>query len=189
LPICIETVAAILGILKAGAAYVPLDPSYPQDRLHYMLDDTAASIVIAHPHLTGNLPVTAENLIDLTRLQTETSPCPDPGVQVGPLAPAYVMYTSGSTGKPKGIEVVQRNIVRLVRNTNFMMLDAQTAFLQYAPISFDAATLEIWGPLLNGGKIVVAPPGQLTPDELGSVVAQGNVNAAWLTAALFHVFA
>lgn len=185
----IETVAAILGILKAGAAYVPLDPSYPQDRLHYMLDDTAASIVIAHPHLTGNLPVTAENLIDLTRLQTETSPCPDPGVQVGPLAPAYVMYTSGSTGKPKGIEVVQRNIVRLVRNTNFMTLDAQTAFLQYAPISFDAATLEIWGPLLNGGKIVVAPPGQLTPDELGSVIAQGNVNAAWLTAALFHVFA
>jgi amino acid adenylation domain-containing protein/non-ribosomal peptide synthase protein (TIGR01720 family) len=185
----IETIAAILGILKAGASYVPLDPAYPQDRLHYMLDDTGAGIVIAHPHLTANLPVTPDNLIDLTRLQTESAPCPDPAVRVGPLAPAYVMYTSGSTGKPKGIEVVHRNIVRLVRNTNFMQLDESTSFLQYAPISFDAATLEIWGPLLNGGKIVVAPPGQLTPEELGAVIAKGNVNAAWLTAALFHVFA
>ena len=185
----VETIAAILGILKAGAAYVPLDPSYPQDRLHYMLEDTEASIVIAHPHLAGNLPVAADNLIDLSQLQHQVAPCPEPGVRVGPVAPAYVMYTSGSTGKPKGIEVVHRNIVRLVRNTNFMTLNESVAFLQYAPISFDAATLEIWGPLLNGGRIVVAPPGQLTPEELGEVMGKGQVNAAWLTAALFHVFA
>ncbi|NPU93703.1 MAG: amino acid adenylation domain-containing protein, partial [Gammaproteobacteria bacterium] len=185
----LETIAAVLGILKAGAAYVPLDPAYPQDRLHYMLDDTAAQIVIAHPHLTANLPVVADNIIDLNLLRHQTAPCPDPGVRVGPLAPAYVMYTSGSTGKPKGIEVTHRNIVRLVRNTNFMKLDDSVAFLQYAPISFDAATLEIWGPLLNGGRIVVAQPGQLSAEDLGAVIAQGDVNAAWLTAALFHLFA
>ena len=185
----LETIAAVLGILKAGAAYVPLDPAYPQDRLHYMLDDTAAQIVIAHPHLTANLPVVADNIIDLNLLRHQTAPCPDPDVRVGPLAPAYVMYTSGSTGKPKGIEVTHRNIVRLVRNTNFMKLDDSVAFLQYAPISFDAATLEIWGPLLNGGRIVVAQPGQLSAEDLGAVIAQGDVNAAWLTAALFHLFA
>jgi len=185
----VETIAAIFGILKVGAAYVPLDPSYPEERLKYMLADTQAPIVICHSHLMEKLPVDQACLLELDSFAGQTEPAAGLAIRVGPKAPAYVMYTSGSTGKPKGIEVVHRNVVRLVRNTTFMNMDANIAFLQYAPISFDAATLEIWAPLLNGGKVVVAPKGQLTPEEIGSVIEQGNVNAAWFTAALFHYIA
>lgn len=187
----IEMVAGILGILKAGAAFVPLDPSYPQDRLLFMLEDTDADVVVVHSHLRERLPI-ADNqavVLDDFTLKAPEENCDNPGVYVDPKAPAYVMYTSGSTGKPKGIEVVQRNVVRLVRNTNFMSLNDSVVFLQYAPISFDAATLEIWGPLLNGGKLVVCPPGQLSAEELGQVIQKHQVNAAWLTAALFHFIA
>ncbi|MCG8313833.1 MAG: amino acid adenylation domain-containing protein, partial [Pseudomonadales bacterium] len=187
----IEMVAGIVGILKAGAAFVPLDPSYPQDRLLYMLEDTDADFVLVHRHLRDRLPIQDTQAIELDNfILSESNPKrPNPKVAIGPRSPAYVMYTSGSTGKPKGIEVVQRNVVRLVRNTNFMTLDEDVVFLQYAPISFDAATLEIWGPLLNGGKLVVCPPGQLSAEELGEEILLHHVNAAWLTAALFHYIA
>ena len=184
----IETIAAILGILKAGAAYVPLDPAYPVERLQYMIEDSQASVIVAHRHLADSLPSAESSILLLDGFRTTVEPISGLDLRVGPKASAYVMYTSGSTGKPKGIDVVHRNIVRLVRKTNFMKLDATTCFLQYAPISFDAATLEIWGPLLNGGRIAVAPPGNLNAEEYGSVVKQNAVNTAWLTAALFHYF-
>ena len=186
----LEMVAGILGILKAGAAFVPLDPSYPQDRLLYMLEDADAELVLVHRHLRERLPIADNQALELDSFAGESDrDVANIGIYVEPKAPAYVMYTSGSTGKPKGIEVVQRNVVRLVRNTNFMTLDSSVVFLQYAPISFDAATLELWGPLLNGGKLAVCPPGQLSAEELGEVIIQHQVNAAWLTAALFHFIA
>ena len=185
----IETIAALLGILKAGAAYVPLDPAYPEDRLKYMIEDSAVDLILVHNHLTEKLPVSESHLLLLDGFKNLRESVAKLELRVGPLAPIYVMYTSGSTGKPKGIEVVHRNVVRLVRNTNFMHMDTDLAFLQYAPISFDAATLEIWAPLLNGGKIVIAPQGQLTPEEIGTVIADGGANAAWFTAALFHYIA
>ena len=184
-----ETIAAILGILKAGGAYVPLDPAYPEDRLKYMLEDSRAPLVLAHGHLIQKLPVDENKVLLLDGFRELIEPVAALDLRVGPLAPIYVMYTSGSTGKPKGIEVVHRNVIRLARNTDFMSMDQDLAFLQYAPISFDAATLEIWAPLLNGGRIVVAPSGQLAPDELRQVIEKGDVNAAWFTAALFHYFA
>ena len=185
----IETIAAVVGILKTGAAYVPLDPAYPIDRLQYMIDDSSVKLVLAHGHLTEKLPVEGDQTLLLDGFRELREPVAKLEIRIGPLAPIYVMYTSGSTGKPKGIEVVHRNVVRLVRNTNFMAMGPQLSFLQYAPISFDAATLEIWAPLLNGGKIVIAPQGQLTPEEIGAVIAQGGANAAWFTAALFHYIA
>lgn len=185
----IETIAAILGILKSGAAYVPLDPTYPEDRLQYMIADTTLNVILAHQHLAQRLPVDDEALLVLDSFVQCTESVASLDLRVGPNAPAYVMYTSGSTGKPKGIEVTHRNVIRLVRNTDFMLMDQALAFLQYAPISFDAATLEIWASLLNGGKVVVAPKGQLTPEELGCVIREGGVNAAWFTAALFHYIA
>ncbi|OUS31220.1 hypothetical protein A9Q99_04275 [Gammaproteobacteria bacterium 45_16_T64] len=186
----IELLASILGILKVGAAYVPLDPSYPQDRLHFMLEDSSADIVIVQQHLREQMPVKDSQVLLIESFAQESEKLwPEVLVHVDAEDPAYVMYTSGSTGKPKGIEVVQRNVIRLVRNTDFMTLNSDVIFLQYAPISFDAATLEIWGPLLNGGCLAVAPAGQLNPEEIGAVIQQHSVNAAWLTAALFHFIA
>jgi len=184
-----EAIAAMLGILKAGAAYVPLDPEYPTERLQYMLEDTRAPLVLAHSHLMEQLPLEQNRLLVLDGFIQQQEAVAGLHIRVGATAPAYVMYTSGSTGKPKGIEVVHRNLVRLVRNTNFMTMDSDLVFLHYAPISFDAATLELWAPLLNGGRVVVAPNGRLSPEEIGAVITQGDVNAAWFTAALFHYLA
>ncbi len=187
-----ELVAAVLAIIKVGASYVPLDPAYPTDRLVFMLEDADVGVLICHAHLRERMPVADDQVINLDLFNvpagSDNAWGARPGVAVEASAPAYVMYTSGSTGKPKGIEVVHRNILRLVRNTDFMTLDESVVFLQYAPISFDAATLELWGPLLNGGSVAIAPPGQLDAEALGAFMRAHGVNAAWLTAALFHFF-
>ena len=100
---------------------------------------------------------------------------------------AYVMYTSGSTGIPKGIGVPHRAVVRLVQNNHYAELGSEQVILQLAPISFDASTFEIWGALLNGGRLVVYPPETPSLEELGRVLEENGVNTLWLTAGLFHM--
>lgn len=183
-----EAVVGLLAILKAGGAYLPLDPAWPRERLAFMLKDTEATLVLADESGARSLPPVSGGVLPLAATMDA------PGVDDGNLPDAgggerlaYLMYTSGSTGTPKGVAVTQRGVVRLVRGTNFMELDAGTAMLQFAPLAFDASTLEIWGPLLNGGRVVVAPPGVLTTAELGRVVRAQRVNALWLSAELFRL--
>src|SRR5439155_10275907 len=99
---------------------------------------------------------------------------------------AYVMYTSGSTGPAKGVGVEHRSILRLVKDQNYVILSNEQVFLQFAPLSFDASTFEIWGCLLNGGRLVVHPSGITSLKELGNAVAHNGVTVLWLTAGLFH---
>src|SRR5436305_6317953 len=99
---------------------------------------------------------------------------------------AYVMFTSGSTGRPKAVGVPHRAVVRLVKGNDFAELGPRQVFLQLAPTSFDAATLEIWGPLLNGGRLALPMPGTLTIDEIAAAVRRHEVTVLWLTAGLFH---
>ncbi|HEX3128840.1 MAG TPA: non-ribosomal peptide synthase/polyketide synthase [Thermoanaerobaculia bacterium] len=181
-----EAIVSMIAILKAGGAFVPLDPSYPADRLAFMLEDTAAPVLITRRHLLDRLPASAARIVcweDLSSLPSL------PSFGSFPSAPsnlAYVMYTSGSTGRPKGVAVTHRNVVRLVRNTNFADFGADQAFLQLAPLSFDASTMEIWGPLLNGGTLVVYPPENPTLEELGAFLSWEGITSLWLTAGLFH---
>ena len=109
-----------------------------------------------------------------------------PKVKLGARNLAYVIYTSGSTGTPKGTAIEHRSVVRLVRNTNYIELGPEEVFLQFAPISFDASTLELWGPLLNGARLVVAPPGRVSLEELARLIKERGVTTLWLTAALFN---
>ncbi|MDX2000061.1 MAG: amino acid adenylation domain-containing protein [Thermoanaerobaculia bacterium] len=102
---------------------------------------------------------------------------------------AYVMYTSGSTGRPKGVAVSHGAVVRLVREANFLAITADDVFLQLAPTSFDAATLEIWGPLLNGACLAIPPAGQRSLAEIAGDLARFRVTTLWLTAGLFHQMA
>ncbi len=97
------------------------------------------------------------------------------------------MYTSGSTGEPKGVNVVHRGVVRLVKGPNYASFETDDVFLQLAPAGFDASTLEIWGCLLNGGRLVVMKPGQPTLRELGEAIRSAGVTTLWLTASLFHL--
>ncbi len=189
----IETVVAFLGILKAGGAYVPLDPAYPSDRIAFMLADTAAPVVITQTAVAAALPPSSATVITMDA--DWGGPTASPTTAEGLSAPrldgeslAYVIYTSGSTGRPKGVCVPHRGVVRLVIDNHYTPLDASRVFLQLAPVSFDAATLEIWGPLLNGGSVVLFP-GCGAPDLelLGSLVARFGVTTMWLTSSLFNL--
>ncbi len=97
------------------------------------------------------------------------------------------MYTSGSTGRPKGVMVPHRAVVRLVKNTDYIEFTEHDVFLQFSPVSFDASTFEIWGPLLNGGSVAVASPRTHALDEIGATIRKHGVTTAWLTAGLFNL--
>ncbi|WP_312877594.1 non-ribosomal peptide synthetase [Lentzea indica] len=139
LPRSLEMIVAILGVLKSGAAYLPIDPDYPEDRINAMLADTG--------------PVTVLSSVDCADL-----PVTSPEVALAPDNPAYVIYTSGSTGRPKGVVIPHSNVVRLFTSTQhwfgFGEHDVWTLFHSYA---FDFSVWEIWGPLLHGGRLVVVP--------------------------------
>jgi amino acid adenylation domain-containing protein len=181
-------VAGMLGILAAGGAYVPLDPTYPAERLAWMLADSGARVLLGQPALLAGLPEGLEGAA-VVELTADPAELESPGFEpVFPLPDglAYVMYTSGSTGRPKGVGITHRNIVRLVRGNGFADLGPEQIFLQLAPISFDASTLEIWAPLLNGGRLAVLPPRAPSLAELGEAVERWGVTSLWLTAGLFQ---
>jgi amino acid adenylation domain-containing protein len=181
LPRSVRSVVAQLGILKAGGAYVPLDPSHPAGRIGRTLGDVGATLALTDPELASMLPPGLETLSVEEAL--EGAPAQDAGA--GPEDLAYVMYTSGSTGEPKGVEVMHRNVARLVDEPGFAELGPGTVMLHAASPAFDAATLEIWGPLANGGTVSVL--GQHpSPDEIAAAVAERGVTTMWLTAGLFH---
>jgi amino acid adenylation domain-containing protein len=184
----IEMMVGLLGILKAGGAYVPLDPEYPQERLSLMLADTQIEVLLTQQQLLERLPEHPAQRICLdtdwqiiSQLSQENSIA-----SVEPHHLAYVIYTSGSTGQPKGVEVVHRGISRLLFGVNYVHLDPNQRFLQLAPISFDAATFEIWGALLHGARCVLFPATMPTAQNLRDEIDRHGITILWLTAALFN---
>ena len=184
----LEMLTAILGVLKAGAAYVPLPADYPAGRLSLMIDDTGIRVILAQDSRAGNLPAFDGRVIRWTEAADACEACcdADPGAAAGPGDLCYVMYTSGSTGRPKGVMVPHRGVVRLVRNTNYAGLDARTRMLHMAPVTFDASTLELWGPLLNGGTVVMLPEATPSLADIGSAIRDGRVNTLFMTSELFR---
>ncbi|NJC67404.1 amino acid adenylation domain-containing protein [Planosporangium flavigriseum] len=181
-----RTIVALLAVLKAGAAYVPLEPAYPQARLREMIEQCGTTLVLttaaAHDHI-GGLGVDVI-LLDEERHVAATDPFTEP--ERRPLDPAYVMFTSGTTGRPKAVVVSHHNVVNLATGADYVDLSPARTVLQFAPISFDASTFEIWGALLNGAKLVVAPEDLLGSDRIGEMLARHKVDTMWLTSALFH---
>jgi amino acid adenylation domain-containing protein len=151
LPRCDDLVAAELAMLKCGAAYVPLDLDHPSERLHFMLADCAARVLVCRSHcsLLGLTPLELDLLAD-------PGICIDPQRPVHPQASAYVMYTSGSTGTPKGVVAPHRAVVNLALQQR-LSLRADDRFAFASNPAFDSATLEVWGALLHGAAIVVVP--------------------------------
>ncbi|GII66112.1 hypothetical protein Skr01_61970 [Sphaerisporangium krabiense] len=155
-----EMVAALLAVLKAGAAYLPLDPAQPSARLAYMLDDAGARLVLTQGHLAGRLPAEVRAFA-VDREDLPDAPAPRPAVSPRDLA--YVIYTSGSTGTPKGVMIEHRSVVNLIRAlTEEAGLTAEDRLLAVTTLAFDIAVLELLGPLSCGACVVLADGSAVT---------------------------
>ena len=185
----LEMVVGLLGILKAGGAYLPLDISYPKERLAFMLADARAPLLVTQQRwLNGWAERPAKVVcVDAERDMISRQSTQNLSSDLTSQALAYVMFTSGSSGSPKGVSIEHRGVVRLVRNTNYVQLGPEEVILQLAPLSFDASTFEIWGALLNGGRLVLMPPGTPSLDDIRVALQWHKVTTLWLTADLFHL--
>ncbi|MDG2050554.1 MAG: amino acid adenylation domain-containing protein [Myxococcota bacterium] len=194
-----EMLAGILGILKTGAAYVPLDPSFPDARLAQILQQAHLETILTNQAGSGRCQTLHGALPPGVRLECFSV---DPGsswlrdVSAGrplvdrrPLDIAYVMYTSGSTGEPKGVCIPHRAILRLVENNDFAQWGVEERILCFAPMGFDASTFEIWSALLHGAQLHLFPSGIQSLQDLSAFLATRKITTAWLTAALFHEMA
>ncbi len=179
-----RAIASLLGVLKAGAAYLPIDPAYPPERVAFLLDDAAAAVLVLDP--ASGVPELPAGVAWLAPAGAASGGMAFPPLAADGNALAYVMYTSGSTGTPKGVAIRQRSIIRLVRGVDYVALGPQTRMLHAAPLGFDASTLEIWGALLNGGRIVVHDETIPTAAGLARTIRAKGVTTAWLTASLFN---
>ena len=185
----IEWIVSLLAVLKTGAAYVPLSTDDPQERIDFMLRDAAVPILIVDPARKGTSPGYEGKIVELdpTWLAQATPPASTASRQVGGDEPAYAMYTSGSTGLPKAAVIPHRAIACLVLNTNYVDLHEDDVVAQLSSSSFDAATFEVWGALLNGARLVILNTELLlSPQALQRRIRQEGVTTMFLTTELFH---
>jgi amino acid adenylation domain-containing protein len=191
--ICLEKtpdlIVALLGILKAGGAYLPLDPTYPSERLGFMVQDAQVPVLVTQQQLLGKVPQTGARVIcldaDWSVIGIESRENLECNTTAENLA--YVMYTSGSTGLPKGVMIPHRAVMRLVVSTDYVNLRQKDAVAQVSNISFDAATFEIWGALLNGAKLVIFPKEKvLSLKDFASSLRIEGITVLLLSPALFN---
>mgnify|MGYP003682980473 CR=1 FL=1 len=191
------SVIAMLATLKAGAAYVPIDPAYPRDRIDYILQDAAPSLILTHlSHMDHqqSLLCHIDSLTipsrDIESLYVDYKQ--DPDVTVGAAAPhnmAYMMYTSGSTGTPKGVVIEHRQITNLVFNNQQAPLDSDECMAHCGNPAFDAATWEIWGALCRGASLaIISPNTVLNPDLFTQELLKHGVTSMMITVSLFNQY-
>ncbi|NMM55485.1 non-ribosomal peptide synthetase [Paenibacillus aquistagni] len=182
-----ETIVSVLAAIKAGCAYLPIDPQYPLSRIQNIIDDCDAEMLIV-PRCSDiefeDLSVL--NIIHYDRLNFSNYNHRKINCNLSPNNLAYVMYTSGSTGRPKGVLVEHKNIVRLVKNSTTFPLNEDGRILQTGSIAFDASTFEIWGALLNGQCLVIRNKYlMLDATMLSKEIAEQQITTLWLTSPLF----
>ncbi|WP_419183617.1 non-ribosomal peptide synthase/polyketide synthase [Scytonema hofmannii] len=194
--ICMERsvsmVVGLLGILKAGGVYVPLDPEYPTQRLVAIVESAQVSVLLTADTFATALPQQQARVICYNTAspelacQSEENPTP----QASADALAYVIYTSGSTGQPKGVSVTHQGVTRLVMNTNYIHIEASDAIAQASNYAFDAATFEIWGALLHGARLFgVSKELALSPINFAASIREQGITVLFLTTALFNQIA
>ncbi|MGW3085188.1 amino acid adenylation domain-containing protein [Streptomyces sp. NPDC001108] len=188
-----DMVCALLGIHRAGAAYLPLDPDYPTDRLAYMVEDSGAPLIVTQTTHTGRLPSGVPTLLlDGDRPDT-APPGPEtfagPVVQAGPDDVAYVIYTSGSTGRPKGVQITHGALRARMRETcRELGFTPEDRVLQFASIAFDSSVGQMFAPLVSGAGLVLRDD-TWDPGRLAGALREHRVTVAWLTPSAFGALA
>ena len=177
----IELPVALLAILKVGAAYVPFEDSFPENRIAFMVEDTGIK------HFLGNQESMREHGVTVLPYSQFPKDATEPvKTKLQADSPAYIMYTSGSTGNPKGVLVPHRSIIRLVIGADYINLGPNERILLNSSVAFDASTLEIWGALLNGGELAIPDEADQSLRALGRAISELKITTLWLTAGLFH---
>jgi amino acid adenylation domain-containing protein len=184
-------VVGLLAVLKAGGAYVPLDPAYPKPRLRFMLEDAGVRVLLTERQKTGVFASGRTEIICLDDgADTDDESAENLRHEAVADNLAYVIYTSGSTGRPKGVCITHRAINRLVCRTNYIELCASDRVAQVSTASFDAATFEIWGALLNGAQLhIVSREVAISPQEFAAQISEQGITTLFLTTALFNQLA
>lgn len=188
----VELVLAMLGVLKAGGVYVPLDPSAPRRRNAAILSEVGATVIIADPHLTTVAANFGRRVLTLDPGFSALSEAPDypPSITISGENHAYVMFTSGSTGRPKGTIIPHRAIVRLVRENHYLTIQQSDRIALVSNCAFDAVTFEIWGALLNGAALVgIEFDVMLSPMALQRQVRDSSISVIFVNTALFNEIA
>jgi amino acid adenylation domain-containing protein len=187
----IEMIIGILGILKAGGAYMPIDPDYPAERIDYMLKDSSAQVLVVDDTSCASwLSFAPKALLNLSEGHHRNFPASQlPSFPASlPASLAYVIYTSGTTGKPKGILTTHYNVVRVVKNTNYIHLKVGDKLLQLSNYAFDGSVFDIYGALLNGAALVLIEKERvLAVDQLANVIRREQITVFFVTTALFNV--
>jgi amino acid adenylation domain-containing protein len=182
-----EMLVALVGVLKCGGTYVPIDPDWPEERLRYVVADAGCPLVLTDRPLSlaGQLERSGCRVLPVSE-RTLVGRDADPACPAGGESIACINFTSGSSGRPKGVPILHRGINRLLYNATYVPLDERSRVLQITPFTFDVATWEIWTALLNGGVSVMYPAEFVRLSTLRRVVRAGDVNLTLLTAALFN---
>ena len=181
----LDLVISLLGILKAGGSYVPLDPNYPAERIAYLLTDAQPALLLTQENFLQNLPLYDGTIVYLetTRSDIEREPHTSPNCLASPDNLAYIIYTSGSTGRPKGIQVTHRNVGNLVQwHQGAFELSQHDRTTHLAGLAFDATVWEIWPTLLAGGCLVLPKSEdlRLSPDRLQDWLIRENITISFL---------
>jgi len=180
----LDVIVALLGTLKSGAAYVPLDPAHPLERLAFVLDNSGALVLLTQSHLRSRLPLYRGTELYLDELRETLNSCSGENL-AAPVAGenlAYIIHTSGSMGMPKGTEIAHAGLCNLaMAQREHFKLTNEDAILQFASFTFDAAIWECLMALCSGGRLVLADPGQLSPKgELERLIRGKRVNVVTL---------
>lgn len=183
----LESIIAILAILKCRCAYMPIDIDYPLERINYMINNSNSNMILTLQTLKHKISSFSNILcVDLNNEIIYNTKVSNIKINSSSDDLAYIMYTSGSTGKPKGVMVSNRNVVRLIKNTNFITFMRNDRFLQTGSIVFDACTFEIWGSLLNGYELyIIKKQDLLDPYILENYLIKNKITILWITAPLF----
>ncbi|NOQ24124.1 MAG: amino acid adenylation domain-containing protein [Bacteroidales bacterium] len=180
-----DMIISILGIIKAGCAYVPIEKNYPEDRIKHLINDSEIKIILKNSNFEFSFE--GVEIINFDGDEINKASGNFEAVKNSSKDLAYVMYTSGSTGKPKGVGIEHKNVIRLVKDSTFFPFSSKHKILLTGALVFDATTFEIWGAILNGGTLYVVDNDILTDANLlGNYINEHSITAIWLTSSLFN---